>query len=84
MKRMQVVVEKIYSIMVEDDFDYTSEEQVQNAIAKYLEENNLTSETEDFEHYRVVCSSCGISLRDDYEKEDGKCSQCSGIEREDE
>lgn len=77
-KRLQIVIEKLYAIPVDEDFDYTSDEDIQNAIAKYLEENNMTAENEDFEHYRVVCSSCGISLHDEYEKEDGKCAQCSG------
>ena len=81
MKRLQVNVETgLYAMEVPDNFDYTDMSAVSEALLEHLSRNNMTGHTEFFENIEVRCSECGISLNDDYEKEDGKCGGCNGGE----
>jgi len=76
MKRLQVVVQRIYAIDVPDDFDYTDIGNAQTAVAIYLGKNNMTADNEFFENMKVICADCGVSLSTDEETKDGKCSSC--------
>lgn len=76
MKRLQVAISKVYAIAVPDDFDYTEPEQWQNAVHDWMNSQNMTEETQFYEHMKVVCSGCGISLSDKDEEELGCCVSC--------
>ena len=77
MKILQVAIQKIYSINVKDDFNFTDEGEIARVVEKDLADNNTMANNEFYENLKVVCSSCGILLNSDEEKEDGQCSQCS-------
>ena len=77
MKKLQVSINKIYSIDVKDNFNYQDESQVNEAVEKHLNDNNQKVYNEFFENVKVICSECGVSLNLDEEKEDGMCYQCA-------
>jgi hypothetical protein len=79
MKRLQVKVSSIYCIDVPDDFRYDSEEDVEQAVADYLGNNNMKASIEFFSNLSVVCSECGCSLNEKEEEEDGMCAQCNSL-----
>ena len=74
MKKLQIKIEVTYCIDVEDDFDYESDEDIQNTLSDYIMNNNMTCENEFIENFEVICGECGITLSTDEEKKDGYCT----------
>ena len=81
MRRLQFKIDedKIWAIHISDDVDLRKPSELRKAIKSGVEQENTTIENLFFEHMKLVCSECGISLNCEYEKEDGRCSQCDAV-----
>jgi len=53
-EKIQVKIKVIYTLEVNDDFDYTEPSEVQDALAEYLGRNNMTADNEFYENYSVI------------------------------
>jgi hypothetical protein len=79
---MQLKIEKIYVFDVDEDFDFSLEENIQNFALEYFNKNNISVSNEFFENLELVCSECGISLQLDEEKNQGCCEQCEVLKND--
>jgi len=69
---------RIFCVEVDNSINDKDElfNEVYDRIAEQINNNNESIPIIFFEELEPVCSECGISLTNDYEKEDLRCSNC--------